>query len=351
MSKVYNSYFDIEHMVDTAIAEHICFVIAVSEDKERGAGKTYSSAKMFYNRFKERGERVMIFVRDVNEIEYVANGIFGKFLTDNHPDTRIEVKTQSKIFSYINLITGGGEERKAENIGFCVSLKNAKKIKECRGIFESANVKYFYMDEFMPLDGKYLKNETTLMKTIYDTVNGQIEDLPIIMTANCISLGNPYFTMLKLNGKIQSNTRKLKTDTCIYENVTVKGLAEKHINSAANRAFGQTDEKYTSNVWIGDNNSLVCKPEGWGRAIYLCTFVYNNQRYGVFEYYGSCFYYVSQTIDKHCEYIYNLTLEGDLNVPLLKSSPFLVDFRNRFFKGNIRVANGGIQRMLLDVFG
>lgn len=207
------------------------------------------------------------------------------------------------------------------------------------------------MDEFMPLDGKYLPNETRLMKTIYDTVNGNIEDLPIIMTANCISLGNPYFSMLKLNGKIQTNTRKIKTDTVVYENVTVEGLADKHMKSAANRAFGQTGEDYASNVWIADNNSLVCKPDNWGRAIYICTLVYDNHRYGVHGYYGSCYYYISNVVDKHCDYLYNVKMDGDLNIPLLKSAPFLKQLRDNFYKGNVRVSNGEIQRILIEIFG
>lgn len=351
MAKVYKDYFDITHMIETAKKEHICFVIAVSEDKERGAGKTYSSAKFLYNRYIENGERFMIFVRNVKELGRIAEGIFGNFLSDNYPETSISEKKQDNVFSYIYATKGKGEDRENDIIGYVVPLKNAPAVKQYRGIFQSSNVKYFYMDEFMPLDGKYLPNETRLMKTIYDTVNGNIEDLPIIMTANCISLGNPYFSMLKLNGKIQTNTRKIKTDTVVYENVTVEGLADKHMKSAANRAFGQTGEDYASNVWIADNNSLVCKPDNWGRAIYICTLVYDNHRYGVHGYYGSCYYYISNVVDKHCDYLYNVKMDGDLNIPLLKSAPFLKQLRDNFYKGNVRVSNGEIQRILIEIFG
>lgn len=350
MAKVYKDYFDIEHMIQTAMKEHICFVIAVSEDKERGAGKTYSSAKFLYNRYVEHGERFMIFVRNVKELGNIAEGIFGNFLNDNYPDVTISEKKQDNVFSYIYASQGKGEEKQTDIVGYVVPLKNAAGVKQYRGIFQSSNVRYFYMDEFMPLDGKYLNGETRLMKTIYDTVNGKIEDLPIIMTANCITLGNPYFSMLGLNGKIQTNTRKIKTDTVVYENVTVEGLAEKHLNSAANRAFRQTGEEYTSNVWIADNNSLVCKPDGWGRAIYICTLVYENKRLGVYDYYGSPYTYISNTVDKHCDYIYNVKMDGDLNIPLMRSAPFLKTLKDRFYRGTVRVSNGDIQRMLLEIF-
>lgn len=350
MSRVYKGYFDIEHMVDTAVKEHICFVIAVSADSQRGAGKTYSTAKFLYNHYIEKGEKFMIFVRHVKELGNIAQGIFGNFLLDNYPDVSVYEKKQDNVFSYVYATSGKGEEKTTEIIGYVVPLKNAPGVKQYRGIFQE-NVKYFYMDEFMPLDGRYLPNETRLMKTIYDTVNGKIEDLPIILTANCLSLGNPYFTMLKLNGKLQSSTKKLKTDTVVYENVTVEGLEDKHLNSAANKAFGQTDDEYVSNMWIMDNNSLVCKPDGWGRAIYICTLLYDGKQYGVHAYYGSTYYYISNTVDKHCDYVYNVKMDGDLNIPLLRSAPFLKQLRDNFYRGNVRVSTGEIQRMLIEIFG
>ena len=100
-----------------------------------------------------------------------------------------------------------------------------------------------------------------------------------------------------------------------------------------------------------DNNSLVCKPENWGRAIYVCTLAYDNKLYGVHAYYGSNYFYISTTVDKHCEYTYNVKIEGDLNIPLLKSAPLLKQLRDNFYKGNIRVSNGEIQRMLIEIFG
>lgn len=351
MAKVYNGYFDISHMIETAKREHICFVIAVSEDKERGAGKTYSSAKFLFEHYVNEGERFVIFVRRVKELGHIAEGIFDSYLADNYPEISVYEKKQENIFSMIYTVQGKGEDKKTDVIGFVAPLVNARNIKQYRGIFQSYNVRYFYMDEFMPLDGQYLNGETDLMKTIYDTVNGKIEDLPIIMTANCISLGNPYFTMLKLNSKIQSNTRSIKTETCVYENVTVEGLAEKHINSAANKAFGKNTEDYVSNAWIGDNNSLVSKPDEWGRGRYTCTIIYNNQRIGVYSYDSVGYRYISRKVDKSCPFEYNLTLDGDLNIPLLRTTPFIRRLRDEFFKGIVRVSDGGLQRMLMEIFG
>ena len=206
------------------------------------------------------------------------------------------------------------------------------------------------MDEFMPLDGKYLPDEPELLKTIYDTVNGKIEDLPVIMTANCINIGNPYFCLpgIRLNSKIQSNTKEMKTDTCVYENVTVKGLADKHMNSGMNRAYGKTGTEYVNNSWIGDNNSLVCKPDKWGHGIYICTIGCNNQHFGVLLYQNVSMLYVTRKVDRSCKDIYNLNMEGELYNPLLRTNTYLMKIRDWFYQGRVRVADGNIQRMLLD---
>ena len=104
-------------------------------------------------------------------------------------------------------------------------------------------------------------------------------------------------------------------------------------------------------MWIMDNNSLVCKPDGWGRAIYICTLLYDGKQYGVHAYYGSTYYYISNTVDKHCDYVYNVKMDGDLNIPLLRSAPFLKQLRDNFYRGNVRVSTGEIQRMLIEIFG
>lgn len=351
MAKVYKDYFDIAHMIEYAKKNNVTFVFCCSTDDQRGCGKTYSSSKYLYEHAL-KGEKFMIFVREVKELGHIAEGVFSSYLSDAHPDTIVYEKKQDNIFSFVYHQVGTGDEKETEIIGFVAPLKVARNLKQYRGIFQSANVRYFYMDEFMPLDGRYLPDEPSLMKTIYDTVNGKIENLPIIMTANCINLQNPYFSLpgVRLNSKVQSNTRSIKTDTYIYENVCVQGLSEKHINSGINKAFGLDNESYLSNVWIGDNDSLVSKCDYFGRAVYIATLAYNNQKLALLEYPNVGLFYISRKVDSTCKYVYNLTMDGDLNIPLLKTCPLLKRLKDWFYSGRVRVSDGAIQRILLDIF-
>ena len=355
MAKVYKNYFDISYMIEKCKKEKLAFCIAISEDAQRGCGKTYSTAKYLYKQYLENGERFVILVREVRELGKMAEGVMDMMLADNYPDTRVYEKKQENIFSYIYVEKGTGEEKEKDLLGFVCCLRNAKNMKNYRGLLQSANVKYIWMDEFQPLDGKYLEGEVdTLFPTIYDTINGAIEHIPCILTANTINIGNPWFSSIRdsqgrrLTSLIQSNTKQIKTDTCIFENVTVEGLAEKHMTSAMNIALGRNTEAYKSNTWIGDNDSLVCKTDGFGRANYVATLVLDKQKFAVLSYPQVGYYYISRKIDSSCTYVYNLRMDGDLNIPLLKTNPLMTHLRECFYKGEVKVADNNIQRILLD---
>lgn len=355
MARVYKDYYNIAYNIEYAKQNNLAFVIAISEDSQRGCGKTYSTASYLLKQYKEKGERFIILVREVRELGKMAEGMMDMAISDQYPDTRIYEKKQENIFSYIYIEEGTGEDKKRDLLGFCCCLRNAKNIKNYRGLMQSSNVKYFWMDEFQPLDGKYLDGEVdVLFPTIYDTVNGAIENIPCVLTANCINIGNPWFSNIRdsqgrrLTSLIQSNTKLLKTDTCIFENVTVEGLAEKHMTSAMNIALGRNTEKYKSNTWLGDNNSLVAKTDNWGRGTYLATLRIENQSLSLLSYPNVGYYYVGRKIDSSCQDVYNLKMDGDLNIPLLKTNPLMVYLKNCFYKGQVRVADNTIQRILLD---
>lgn len=355
MARVYKDYFDISYNLQYALDNKLAFCIAVSEDSQRGCGKTYSTAAELIRRYKEYGHRFYVLVREVRELGKMAEGMMDQLLSDKYENTRVFEKKQENIFSYIYIEEGVGEEKTRDLLGYCICLRNAKNIKNYRGLLQSSNIKYGWFDEFQPLDGKYLDGEVdVLFPTIYDTINPKCEPLPMILTANCINIGNPWFTHIldskgrRLTSLIQSNTKRLKTDTCIYENVTVEGLSEKHMNSAMNIALGRNTVAYKSNVWIGDDNSLVASNESWGRGTYLATLRFENQSLSVLSYPQVGYYYVGRKIDSSCPYVYNLKMEGELNIPLLKTNSLMVHLRDCFYKGEVRVADNTIQRILLD---
>lgn len=349
--KIYKEHFDIRNMMEEAESERIPFIIAISEDSQRGAGKTFSVARYLTEKYMNEGKRCMLLIRDVKLLGKTAEGVFNAMLAKCYPGMHVYEKKSDNVFSVIYIQSGTSKDKKTDVLGYVAPLKNAGDLKNFRGIFEKANVKYFFMDEFMTINCKYLQNEISLFKTIYDTVNGECDYIPMVMTANCITLNNPWFQKLGLNkGLIQSNTRRIKTNSVIYENIVVEGLADKHINSPMNIALGQNTEQYLNNAWLADDSSLVCKTNGWGRPLYICGLVYEGITYGVYFYSDVGLYYVSTSFDSSCDCNYALTLNGERNIPILRNNRTVCHLRDWFYDGIVRCSNGKIQRMLLDIF-
>ena len=257
------------------------------------------------------------------------------------------------VFSKIYASSGAGENRKVNECGYVIPIRAADQIKKISSLFYDATA--FYFDEFQPSsNSSYLKDELGLLYNIYKSIargdGSAIRYMPIYMASNTITLGNPYFIGLGLNSKIQSNTKFYRGDGVVFEMCVVEGLAEAHASAPIDQAMKTYLAKRGDNVWINDNDSLVCKPDKWGRAIYICTLVYNDKRYGLRLYPNVGFKYVSRSVDNSCQYVYNLTLDGDLNIPLLKTTQLMLKLKDELYKGMVRVSDGGTQQMLVDVF-
>lgn len=354
MSKLYDEHYDCTKLINSLDADGETPAFFVVCSKQRGPGKTFQFSKLMVEHFLSTGEQFILLTRNKGDLGSVAPGVLNSYVAYQYPEWSVTETIQMKsVYSKITLTMGKGEETEKKDIGFVVPIRAADQIKKISSLFY--NCWAFYFDEFQPMDrSTYLKDEVDLLLNIYKSVargNGSaVRYMPIYMASNTINLGNIYFTALGLNRLIQSNTRFVKGHGVVFENCDVSGLAEMHHGSAIERALAPHLARQGDNMWLGDNNSLVCKPDGWGRGLYLATIVYNNVKMGVFEY-DNGFFYISHTVDQSCKYVYNLTLEGNLNIPVLKMSSLLDTLRKGFFAGIVRVSSGDIQNTLMDVFG
>lgn len=356
MAKLYQNHYDNTKLINSldANGNKPAFYIVCS--RERGPGKTFSFSKLLYENFTDKEEKFILLTRNMADLGNVASGIFDGYLQFEHPDVSMSERIQMKgAFSKVYINTGTGEDAKSTECGYVIPISACDKIKKISSLFYDASS--FYFDEFQPLNNStYLKDELGLVYNIYKSVargeGSAIRYMPLYMASNTITLGNPYFEGLGLNGAIQSNTRFYRGEGVVFENCVVEGLAEAHKESAIDTAMKKYLSRKGDNVWINDDNSLVEKPAGWGRATYICTLMYNGTMFGVYFYGNIGFYYLSRTYDKNSTYVYNLTLDGGrLNYPLLKSTPFLDTLKKQFFRGMVRVQDPGLQNILMEVFG
>lgn len=355
MSKKYQEHYNCTKLITSldADGEVPCFFVVCS--KLRGPGKTFQFSKLMIEHFMETGEKFILLTRNKGDLGSVAPGILDSFVAYAYPEWTVTETIQMKsVYSKVTLSMGEGKEVQKKDIGYVIPIRAADQIKKISSLFYDCWC--FYFDEFQPMDrSTYLKDEVDMLLNIYKSIarggGSAVRYMPIYMASNTINLGNPYFNALGLNRAIQSNTKFYKGHGVVFENCDVEGLAELHSNSAIERALAPHLARKGDNLWIGDNDSLVAKPDGWGRGRYVATLVYNGERFGVFSYDQIGITYICHTVEKSCQYIYNLTLEGELNIPALKMTGLLDTLRKRLFAGLIRVSDGGVQNVLMDVFG
>lgn len=354
MAKVYKEHYNIDKLISTLDCDGNKPAFYIVCSKDRGPGKTFSFSKLLINNFLDKGEKFILLTRNMGDLGNIASGVLDGYLQIEYPDISVYETIQMKgVFSKIFMNVGSGEDKETRNCGYVIPIRAADQIKKISSMFYDATA--FYFDEFQPsTNSTYLKDELGLLYNIYKSVargeGSAIRYMPIYMASNTITLGNPYFVGLGINSKIQSNTRFYRGKGVVFENCIVEGLSEAHANSPIDQAMKTYLAQRGDNVWINDNNSLVCKPDKWGRAIYICTLVHNNKRYGLRLYPGTGLKYVSRSVDNSCQYVYNLTLDGDLNIPLLRTTQIMIRLRDELYKGLVRVSDGGVQEMLMDVF-
>lgn len=372
MAKTYKEHYNLDTILKTfdSNGNIPCFYVICSA--ERGPGKTYSVSKLLYDKlynpedlekkypevYKEWDEnsKFIILCRNKGSLGNCAEGILNAYLKDV-PNLKIsETISTDKVYSNVYFTFTEGDEQIKEHVGYVIPLKSASGIKNISSMFYDAWA--FFMDEFQPLDnGEYLKDEIGKLYHIYKSVarggkdHKAVRYMPVFLCSNTITIGNPYFTAFGLNRLIQRNTRFCRGKRVVFENCEVEGLKEMHESSPIDEALADYKEKKMSNMWLNDNDSLVCKPNGWGRATYICTLLYEGESIGVLQYQNG-YTYLSRKVDSGCNNVYALTLDDNtLNLPLLRTRTYLDLLREKFFRGNVRVQDGNLQIMLMEVFG
>lgn len=356
MAYVYKEHYDNTYLVNSLDknGNKPAFFIVCS--KHRGPGKTFSFSKLLYNNFVERGEKFILLTRNKGDLGDVAQGVLNSYLNYAMPDVSVYEKIQMKgVFSRIYATSGKGEETETNEIGYVIPLRSCDQIKKISSLFYDATA--FFFDEFQPMqNGTYLKDEVKLLYNIYKSVargdGSATRYMPIYLSSNTIDISNPYFEKLRLTKAIQSNTRFYRGEGVVFENVVVDGLAEKHSSEPIDIALSEMleEDKSSSNLWLNDANSLVCKNDGWGNGTYICTLIYDNEKIGVYKYMEVGMYYVNRKVDNNCTYVYNTNLNGNLNLPMLKNTPIMLRLKDSFYKGLIRCSDSGIQKILVDIF-
>ena len=290
MSKEYQNHYDNTKLINSldADGERPAFYIVCS--RERGPGKTFSFSKLLVNNFLEKSEKFILLTRNMGDLGNIASGVLDGYLQVEHPEISVEEKIQMKgVFSKIYMKSGKGEDATCDECGYVIPIRACDQIKKISSMFYDATA--FYFDEFQPMaNGTYLKDELGLLYNIYKSVargdGSAIRYMPIYMASNTITLGNPYFEGLGLNGAIQSNTKFYKGHGVVFENcvnnASITGA------TAAGGFIGQIDTnahsvKIKSNGTVMSNQTITATANDGRGAKDTVTIEYEDETTQKFE--------------------------------------------------------------------
>ena len=321
----------------------------------RGPGKTFSFAEKLFTDYMTNGDKFILLCRTMGELGAIADGMMKSMLAVKYPEYSVYERIMMKgCYSNIYCEHGVGEDKETEHIGYVIPLNSADKIKKISSMFVDAV--QGYMDEFQPEDEHtYLPHEVDKFLSIHTSIargNGESRRyFPIYMSSNTIDITNPYFVALGLTSKLQENTKFYRGDGFVFERCTIDGLVKKHAESAMSRAFSKNKSiQYSDNSWVNNNKACIEKPNNWGYGTYICTLEYDGKEYGLKYYSKVNLYYLDRTIDKSCKSCYALTLNGEKNYPLLKTSMVIKMVKRAVEMGNIRFKDQGCKQIALEMF-
>lgn len=292
------------------------------------AGKTTYFSRLLTNRFIKDGEKFMLIYRFNYELDECADKFFkdigSLFFTNYQMNAR---KRASGSFCELSL--------NDKSCGYAVSLNNIDNIKKFAHLF--SDTKRMYMDEFQSETGHYCPDEITKFRALHKAVaRGQgemVRYVPVYMTANPVTLLNPYYTAMHISERLNSGTKFLRGAGFVLEQAYNDTAGNAQKASAFNQAFGDDMyAKYSSEaVYLEDNYSFIEKPDGFPK--YIATLKYQGCEYGIKEYAEQGIIYCDDRADSTFPVRISMTTKDhELNYVMLKKNDIFIDTMRYYFR-------------------
>lgn len=256
--------------------EKSIFKMAISD---RSDGKTTEAETLAIESFDASGKAAVFSRRFGTEIN---EKFFEEFAQNLHVHPHVLdgrdydfIKPSKKRLGTL-LLQPHDSDVKRPAVSF-VPLSMAGRLKSALGYNTHKNV---YIDEYIPLDGRYLKNEVELILELYKTIDRNHFDNYVMVTANKVTRFNPVFDYFDITTwKKGLNTYKNGAlSLLVYSN---KGNAQTCENSAfGDLVRGTKYEAYNAGEFLRNFNELLKTPHS---RICLLYIAHRGKLYGVFQ--------------------------------------------------------------------
>ena len=308
----------------------------------RGGGKSYGAKKRCIDNFIKNKEQFGYIRRFKDDLKKPMEQFF-KDIEWEYPDYEMKIDGDKFL---IRLKPADEKEKWSENdiagYGFTLSTADNKKS------ISYPKITTLFFDEFLLEEGsqRYLRNEPRKLLNLYETVARPGTGHPrviLFMVANTITVTNPYFLYFDL--KLPKNTDKNgkmiwrhPKKSMIVEIVDGDKLAEAKKQSEFGGIIEGTDYAPYSleNKFLLDDETFIEKKTP--KARYYLTFVYKDNKFGLWVDASISKMFVSKDIDPSNPFIYSLTLKDHTpNTMLLKSKGRNTRFG--YFIENYKIGN------------
>lgn len=153
----------------------------------KSIGKTYKEKILALKDFFKNGTQFVFSRQTDKQIQIVKN----EFLSDLKANNEFNGKVNN-LFIKGNRVLYIDEKKKIKVVGFFSSLNV---ITNTKGFTTTYNLKWYFQDEFISETGEYLKDEVKRFVVAISTFFRLRNDGKVLMTANALSMDNPYFNL------------------------------------------------------------------------------------------------------------------------------------------------------------
>lgn len=318
-----------------------CYIHTIN----RTAGKTTHYLMLSLEMYMRYGYQTMFLVRSVDEAEGYSN-TFEDVLNIYYPDTEISEYVKLKRCAHALSIENN-------DFAYCVPIKKADTIKKFSPLFTKVGM--ILLEEYQPLDGKFVRNEVSLVNSIIRSVarggGEQVRnDCVLILLGNPITLMNPYLISFGINKLYCTGRKYVFTNSCVAEFSINKESSDKILESGFSDLFSTNAENDAGLDFLIRNDDYIEKTPG--KARYLCTLIMGKQCYGV-RIASNGIVHVGRKYDETCNTVFAF-VENDRigNARIIENRDFTFSFiRDAYKRGKLRVDSDTTKMFLFEILG
>ena len=239
---------------------------------DRSDGKTTHMIRLAFETWERTSLVGVIARRDCGEITSLMISTLFVNLKKVRPDSGDLTAKGSPKGSGVHLYSNGVE------FAVVVPLTRSGKVKSA---FDSATHRNLYIDEYVPLDGRYIKNEVTAILELYRTIDRDTDTNCIYVFSNHLTESNPLFD--KYGVKPRKGVSYWKDGTFLLLWVTNKGNVERVKESRLGRLIAGTEyDDYAQGGTVNDIKKFIKEEHQRGRLPFLIVDARLGAAYGLY---------------------------------------------------------------------